>query len=73
MFGVIPLTIVWFLAFLFALRQRSKYSALAQNATEQEEIIALNKIIDKHTFRASIYGVIFAFFLIMCLAIFTAV
>jgi hypothetical protein len=70
MFGVIPMTIVWFMAFLFALGQRSKYEILAQNATEPEEISALKKIVTKHTLRAFLYGLFFIFFLVMCFMIF---
>lgn len=69
MFGVIPMTIIWFIVFLFALRQRNKYEVLVQNATEPEEIDALKKLVTKHTIRSVLYGLIFASFLIMLLMI----
>jgi hypothetical protein len=69
MFGVIPMTIVWLIAFLFALGQKSKYEALVQKATEPEEVSALNKLVNKHTVRAVIYGLFFGFFLIMFLVV----
>jgi predicted secreted protein len=71
MFGVIPMTIIWFIVFLFALRQRNKYETLAQNATEPEEINALKKLVTRHTTRAILYGLFFAAFLIMLLMILT--
>jgi hypothetical protein len=69
MFGVIPMTIIWFIAFMFALSQRSKYETLIQGATEPEEIDALKRIVAKHTVRAILYGLIFGVFLVLCLTI----
>jgi uncharacterized membrane protein len=69
---MILLTIVWILALVFAMSQRSKYKNLVQAATEPEEIAAYKKIIDKHTTRAVIYGIILGINLILWIVMLSA-